>query len=148
MLLHPVGVHTQLSKAIQEATTTASDLNSSQLEFEQATASNSSLQQRLQAKQQELQQLQQEYDARVVESTELRDTLDLQAARLNAQLRSSSEARQQLQADLKAQLKQVAGSCLCFEYVQVIVVVQAMLSLLNCSLGMGLAVQCCRVCRE
>ena len=106
----------QLSTAVEEASTSASDLTTSQLRLEQVTAANSSLQQHLQAKQQELQQLQQEYEAGVVESTELRATLDLQTTRLNAQLRSSSEARQQLQADLGAQLKQVTGSYRCFEY--------------------------------
>ena len=101
--------HANLKKLTEDANITAADLASKHLEVEQATAANTSLHQQLHTKQQELQQLQQNLEAATARSDQLQETLDEQTAHLEAVHKNSSEARQRLQANLEAQLKQVTG---------------------------------------
>lgn len=87
---------------MEDAKAAASALAARQLELDQATAENSSLQQQLQSKQQAVQQLQEELEAGTAKSDRLQRTLEQQTASLAAE-------RQQFKSDLEAQLKQVTG---------------------------------------
>lgn len=99
----------QLSIAYAEADAATANLAGKEDSLQQLAALQSTLQQQLLAKQQELQHSQQKTNAQAADCRRLQAALDQQAAELAAQQRRTSETRQRLQANLEAQLKQVTG---------------------------------------